>query len=101
MRVSISREGKKTLVLDGEQMALKAPENGSPLMIEAEFDEGSPLKIVIGNGSPQPVRQVRLVHKETYRVKAFIRRTKAGEFRIASHERRMPYRKLRTKHVSI
>ncbi len=101
MRVSISREGKKNLVLEGDQMALQAPSSGAPLMIEAVFDDGSPLKILIGNGEPVPVRQMRLVHKDTYRVKSFIRRTSAGEVRIPSHDRRKPYRKLRSKHVSI
>ena len=48
-----------------------------------------------------PVRQMRLVHKDTYRVKAFVRKTRAGEIKVDSHERRMPYRKLRSKHVSI
>lgn len=101
MRLSISREGKKALVLEGNQVALQAPVDGAPLMIEAEFDEGSPLKIVIGNGAPVPVRRMALVHKDTYRVKSFIRRTSAGEVRVPSHERRMPYRKLRAKHSSI
>jgi hypothetical protein len=85
-------------------MAIQAPQKGDPLMLEAEFDEGSPIKIVIANGkesAPMGIRQLKLVHRNTYRVKAFMRHTKAGEVRVPAHDRRMPYRKLRAVHKSI
>ena len=103
MRVTIKKDGKNSLVLQGEQMALQAPAKGDPLMIEAEFDEGSPIKIVIANGKEQtiPVRQVRLVHKETNWIKSFKRVTKGGIVTVHGHERRKAYRKMRDKHASI
>jgi len=101
MRVSIHREGKKALVLEGEQIGLQAPAGGDPLMIEAEFEEGSPIKIVIGNGAPMPVRRLSVVNRNTYRVRAFVRHTTAGEVTVPAHERRKPYRKLRKKHAAI
>lgn len=102
MRIQISDvHHKKRLVLQGEQIALQAPEKGDPLMIEAEIDPGSPIKIVIGSGKPMPVRRVSLIHKDTYHVKSFIRHTKQGEVKVPAHDRRKPYRWLRKKHSSI
>ena len=107
MRLSIIRKNgsksEKSLILQGKQIALQAPESGDPLMLEAEFDEGSPIKIVVSNGSQReiPVRRLRLVHKETYWVKGFTRETKAGTVKVSGHERRKPYVKMRDKHASI
>lgn len=102
MRIALSQQGKrKVLIMEGDHIALQAPSNGDPLMIEAELEAGSPIKIVIGNQAPMPVRGLRLVHRNTYRVETFKRTTKAGVVTVHSHDRRMPYRAMRKKHVSI
>lgn len=102
MRIQVSDlHRKKRLVLQGEEIALQAPAGGDPLMIEAELDPGSPIKIIVGGSAPMPVRRLALVHRDTYRVKAFIRHTRDGEVRVPAHERRKPYRKLRKKHTTI
>ena len=104
MRVSINREGKRALVLEGDRMAIQAPVKGDPLMIEAELDEGSPIKIVIANGkesTPMGIRQLKLVHRQTYHVPSFVRHYKSGDVRVSAHERRRPYMKLKKHHKPI
>lgn len=101
MRVAIRRDGKKTLVIEGDHIGLKAPDNGLPLMIEAEIEDGSPIQIVVGSHrAPLPVRSLKLISDKMYRVKTFERHTKAGIVTIPSHQRRMPVR-LRKVHKSI
>lgn len=100
MKISLSKDGKQRLVLQGKRIALQTPDNGDPLMIEADMDDGSPIKIMI-DGRTLPIRRMTLVHKDTYRVKSFIRHTSAGEVRVPSHDRRKPYRKMRAVHKSI
>ena len=101
MKVTVIRENKRALVIQGEQVALKAPKLEEPLMIEAEFEEGSPVHIIVNGSEPMPIRRLAIVNRKTYQVAAFYRTTKAGTVKVDAHERKMPYRKLRTKHQSI
>lgn len=101
MKVTVIRENKRALVIQGEQVALKAPTLNEPLMIEAEFEEGSPVQIIVNGSAPMPIRRLAIVNRKTYHVAAFYRTTKAGTVKVDAHERKMPYRKLRAKHNSI
>ncbi len=101
MKVTVIRENKRSLIIQGEQVALKAPALREPLMIEAEFEEGSPVQIIVNGSEPLPIRRLAIVNRKTYHVAAFYRTTKAGTVKVDAHERKMPYRKLRTKHQSI
>ncbi len=101
MRVTITKDNKKKLILEGTKMAIQAPSSGDPLMILAEFDQASPIKIVVDGNEPVGVRRMALVHKKTYRVDAFIRHTKNGSCKVPAHDRRFPVRNLRKEHKSI
>jgi len=102
MRIAISKDGRQKLILNGTNIAMEAPSNGDPLMIEAEFDDDSPIRIIVdGSKHSVPVRTMRLVNRKVYRVAAFRRETKAGIVDVAAHDRRMPVKKLRANHKSI
>lgn len=100
MKIAIHKEGRKALFLEGEHVAIKVPHNGTPLMLEAEIEDGSPVTIVMAGKAPMPVRRLQIVNGKTYHVKSFQRRTKDGVVRVPAHDRRMPVR-LRRHHKSI
>ena len=95
MRVAITngRNLRSRLVLNGDNIGIQVPKEESDLLIEAQLDHGSPIKIVVSNGAPVPVSQLRLVHSKTYYVKTFKRHTKAGIVMVPGHTRRRGIRR--------
>lgn len=99
MKVTL-RKGKKSLIVRSvnNEFGIQLPESEGPLFLEAEFDEASPVHILIpgasGRSTPEriPITGLKMYHQKKYWVKSFRRQTKAGVVMIPSHQRRMPVR---------
>lgn len=93
MKVSL-KKGKKLIVLKSasNEFGIQLPETDGPLFVEAEFDERSPMQIMIPGRESIPVKKLQLSHTGTYVVKSFKRHTKAGVVVVAEHHRHKPVR---------
>jgi hypothetical protein len=91
MKIEIRKPNSdKVIAVTANRIAIQPPPDGSPYILTAEVDDGdSPIRILLDNGTSQPVKRLALTRRDTSFVKSFHKKG-SRPHTVVSHYRKMP-----------